>query len=241
MKNTQALIDLGLTNQESGVYLSLLRLGGSLASTVAKDMGIKRTTAYPILKTLTQKGFATIYFRKNKRYYYAAKPHKLSNQFEKKLELFNNIVPFLETLEKKEAQTIGLRFIETKEELKHFYNSILDEYKNKEYRIIESAVAWEGIDTEYFTEYRKKRAKNKIKTKLLLSSDSKDVNPTDTKLLRTFRYLPNKYKFKSTIDIFDDKILIVSPELSSLAVVIAVPPMVDIFQSIFEIIWETSK
>ena len=113
------------------------------------------------------------------------------------------------------------------------------EYKNKEYCIIGSAPAWEGINDEYFLQFRKNRAKENIKTRLLLSADSKTINPIDKSLLRDFKYLPEKYKFKSTIDIFNDKILIVSPELTSLAVVIAIPAMVDVFQSIFEIIWDS--
>lgn len=241
MKNDQILMDLGLSEHETNAYLSLLRLGGSIASVVAKDMGVKRTTVYPILQTLTQKGFAMVYFRKNKRYFYAVKPNKLSGLFEKKLQTFNSIIPFLETLEKKEIQTLGLRFIETKEELKHFYNTVLEEYKNKQYCVIGSVPAWEGIDAEYFMQFRKNRAKNNIRTKLLLSADSKDTNPTEEELLRSFKYLPEKYRFKSTIDIFDDKILIISPEISSLAVVIAIPAMVDVFKSVFEIIWDSTS
>lgn len=240
MENTQTLMNLGLSQPEADAYLSLLRLGGSLASAVAKEMGVKRTTVYPILEALTQKGVATIYFRKNKRFYYATKPHKLSDLFEKKLQLFNNLVPFLETLEKKETQAIGLRFIETKAELKDLYDNILDEYKNKEYQIIGSASDWEGIDEAYFVQYRKRRAKNNIKTRLLLSAGSAKVNPTDVKLLRSFKYLPDKCNFKSTIDIFDDKILIVSPQISSLALVVAIPAMIDIFKSIFEIMWDAN-
>lgn len=239
MKNSQILMDLGLSEQETSAYLSLLRLGGSLASVVARDMGVKRTTVYPILQTLTQKGFAMVYFRKNKRYFYAVRPDKLSGLFEKKLQTFNSIIPLLEAMEKKETQSLGLRFVETKEELRQFYDKILEEYKNKQYYVIGSVPAWESIDPEYFVQYRKNRAKNKTKIKLLLSSDSKDTNPTEKDLLRSFKYLPEKYHFKSNINIFDDQILIVSPELSSLAVVIAIPAMVDVFKSVFEIIWDS--
>jgi hypothetical protein len=41
------------------------------------------------------------------------------------------------------------------------------------------------------------------------------------------------------MDVFDDKILIISPDLTSLAIVIAIPAMVDIFKSMFEIIWDS--
>ncbi|MBI2888460.1 MAG: hypothetical protein HYY10_00890 [Candidatus Liptonbacteria bacterium] len=238
MDNKSTLKDLGLSDVESGIYLSLLKLGGSEASRIAKDAGIKRTTIYPILQRMAREGFVTVYFRKNKRFYYAQRPHRVAAFFEKKLNAFNSIVATLESVERRQAQTTGLRFIETKEELEGFYAGILKEYKGKEYRIIGSAGGWEGIDPAFFIQYRKDRARAGIATRLLLTADSKEISPTDTKLRRDVRFLPKQYLFKSTIDIYDDKILVVSPDLASLAVVIEIPAMTDIFKSVFEMLWE---
>jgi sugar-specific transcriptional regulator TrmB len=243
MNTLKILKEFGFSEQEAQAYLMLLKLGGAVASTVAREMGTKRTTIYPILKKLAEDGIVSVYFRKNKRFYYAIKPHKLSSLFEKKLELFNSLIPSLESIEKKQAQVMGLRFIETHEELKHFYDNILDEYKKykvKEYYVIGNSSAWKDLNEEFFNQYRIDRAKLNISTKLLLSFDSQQNNPTDESLLREYKYMPEKYKFKSTIDIFKDKVLIVGPELSSLAVVIEIPAMIDIFKSVFEMLWETS-
>jgi sugar-specific transcriptional regulator TrmB len=238
MENIEVLRNIGLTDQEARVYLSSLRLGASPASLVAKDTGLKRTTVYPILKTLTTKGFVSVYYKNNQRLYLAQRPQKLSRYFEKRLETFNSIIPSLEAMDKKQAKAIGLRFIETREELEKFYTDVLISYKNKTYYIIGDTPAWETINPKFFLQYRKDRAKANIKTKLLLSAQSKDINPKDESLLREFKYLPNKHVFKSTIDIYPDQIVVLSPELSSLAVVIAVPAMVDVFKSVFEILWD---
>ena len=238
MENLNILKELGLDDQEANVYLALLKMGGSQASVIAKEIGIKRTTIYPVLQGLAAKGMANVYFRKNRHFYYAQKPNRVVGLFKKKIESFESIIPMLESIEKKQVMISGLRFIETVEELKQFYNGILDDYKNKEYRIIGNALAWEGLEPEYFVHFRKQRAEYKIKTKLLLTSASVELNPLEKSLLRDWKYLPDKYQFKSTIDIFDDKILIVSPELSSLAVVIAVPAMTDVFKSVFEMLWD---
>ncbi|HLD30647.1 MAG TPA: helix-turn-helix domain-containing protein [Patescibacteria group bacterium] len=244
MEKIEAIKNLGLDEKEAHVYLALLKIGGSLASQVAKEVGIKRTTIYPILQTLAEKGAIIVYFRKNKRFYYAQKPIKIAELFKKKLESFEGIIPLLETMEKKQGSQFGLRFIETVQELKQFYFEILEEYKHKqkkEYYAIGNAPSWEGLEPEFFIKYRKERANAKIHTKLLLTADSKETNekiPIES--LRDFKYLPKQYKFKSTIDIFKDKILIVSPDLSSLAVVIEIPAMVDIFRGMFEMLWEAT-
>ncbi|KKQ04769.1 MAG: Transcriptional regulator, TrmB [Candidatus Moranbacteria bacterium GW2011_GWE1_36_7] len=241
MSFSDTLKDLGLNEQESSAYVALLKLGGSHASAIAKEMGIKRTTAYPILRSLTHKGIASLYFHSNTRYYQPVKPKKLKSIFEKKLEALSDLIPKLESIEKKQADVFGLRFIETKDELKQFYEQILDEYKNKEYCAVGSTANWSAIDDDFFINFRKRRAKNNIRTRLILSGDSIKVNPTDPTLKREFKYLPKQYKFKSTIDIYDDKILIVGPSIQSLAIVVEVPAMVDIFKSIFEILWETKE
>lgn len=238
MTTITILKDLGLSDLEAQTYLSLLKLGGSLASAVAKNLGIKRTTVYALLKGLAQKGFVTMYYRKSKQYYYAERPQRLAAYFEKKLDALTSIIPTLESFEKKQAQMIGLRFIETKGELKKFYAGIIAEYKNKEYHIIGSLHGWEDIDPEFFIQYRKDRGTAHIKTKLLLTHDSRKDNPPDPALRREVRFLLKQYIFKSTIDIYKDKILIVSPELSSLAVVIQIPAMTDIFESVFQMLWE---
>lgn len=241
MKNNYtALKNLGLNDNEANAYLALLKLGGSKPSQVATEMGIGRTTVYAILKDLTQKGFATVYFRQNHRFYYAQKPNRLSILFENKLDKFRDIIPQLNAVERKEGALMGIRYLETKNELEHFYIEILEEYKNRDYCIISSAKGWEGIDPKFFIQFRKDRGKAKIRTRLLLSADSEEINPTEPKLLRDFRYLPPKYSFRSTIDIFDDKILIVGPELTALAAVIEIPPMVDVFKSIFEALWDVT-
>lgn len=240
-ENVRVLRNLGLSRQEAAGYLALLRLGGSGAATLAKEMSVKRTTVYAILKSLTEHGAAEAYLKKGRIFYRPIPPEKLAERFEEKIELFRGLIPSLVTMEKEEGRLLGLRFIEAKAELERFYRDILKEYRGKSYRIIGNASAWESIDPEFFIQFRKDRATHNISTRLLLSAGSEEINPIESTLLREWRYLPPEHEFKSTIDIFDDKILIVSPELSSLAVVIATPAMTDVFKSIFDVLWSMLK
>lgn len=240
MSHNLTLQTLGLTEDEAQTYLALLKLGGGNAAALAADVGVKRTTIYPILSSLTQKGFASTYFHKSKRLYRAEKPERVAGMLEKKVESFTAIIPELKTLEKIKIGGVGLRFIETMPELKQFYLGSLAEYAGKSYRIIGSAASWEGLDPAFFKKFRYDRARAGIKTRILLSADSTAASPDDKKLLRDVRVLTTAYTFKSTIDIFPDKILIVSPELTALAVVIEIPAMIDVFGSMFEMLWETA-
>jgi len=241
LHSIEPLINLGLSKQEALVYLSCLKLGASPASAIAKEAALKRTTVYPILKALAKKGFVSVAFKGSERYYNAQRPQKLANYYEKQLSTFTAIIPQLNQLERKHAQVLGLRYIETIDELRRFYSDVIQDYKGSQYYVIGSTGAWAGIDPDFFMHFRKERADAKIKTKILLTEDSKKVSPTDSSLLREVKFLPTKYNFKSTIDIYNDKVLIVSPELTSLAVVIEVPIMTDVFKAIFEMLWDVMK
>lgn len=240
MSHISTLQTLGLTEDEAHAYLALLQLGGANAAALATKINVKRTTIYPILSSLSDKGFASTYFNKSKRMYRAEKPERVAGLYEKKLESFSAIIPELKTLEKQTLSAIGLRFITTKKEVEQFYTSVLTDYKNKSYRAIGSATAWQGIDPEFFQKFRHDRARAHIKTRILLSADSTSASPDDPKLLRDVRTLPPSHTFKSTIDIFDDKVIVVTPDLHALAVVIEVPAMIDIFHAMFDLLWETS-
>lgn len=238
MNAERSLRNLGLSPQESLIYVALLKSGGLPASAVAKEVGLRRTTAYAILKGLAEQGFVAVYVRKGSQIFMAEKPHRVAEYFERKLASFTAAIPLLEAFDKKHLQTSGLRFIETLDELKRFYAGILKEYRHKSYLIMGNTHTWEGLDHDFFTEYRKERAAAGIHTKLLLTDDSRSISPKDGNLRREVKFLPARYAFKSIFDIFDDKVLIVSPDQTSLAVVIAVPAMVDIFRSTFRLIWD---
>jgi len=231
MNAHDSLQSLGLSAQETSIYIALLETGGQAASDLAKRLKLERTTAYAALKRLVAKGFASIYTRRHRQVFVPEKPQNLIGHFEERLRDFETVIPELETLEKKEVRSSGVRFIETVDELKRFYTSILREYKGKSYDIMGNSNVWEGLDTAYFKKFRVKRGQNRINTRLLVTADSLGVSPTDPRLLRDVRYLPEKYTFKSTMDIFDDKVLIIGSQQTSVAVVIAVPSMVDIFKS----------
>jgi sugar-specific transcriptional regulator TrmB len=241
MNTIESLTQLGLTEREATLYIELLRLGGASATDAAKAVGVKRTTVYPILRAMAKKGFVTQYMRNGKRVYHAQRPRRLASVFEKRLNRFEESIISLEQMDKRAADTFGLRFLETKEELKQFFDSVIVEYAGKKYCAIGDTPAWEAIDPDVLRSFRTQRAKNGIDVRLLLTATSQESSPDDDTLLREVRYLPKQYVFKSSIDIYPDKILIISPELAAAAVVVEVPAMTDVFQAMFDMLWNTME
>ncbi len=242
MNNTEiieVLSEFGLSEQEVSVYIKLIELGGASATQLATEMGLKRTTAYPLLERLISHGVVIASDQGSKKFFTPIRPNKLTSLYENKLNSLTKIIPALERMQGQELKEYGVRMIKSKREFEAFYSNILDEYRDREYYIIGSVAGFLNIDRDFLISFRKKRASRNTRVKLLLSHDSRaEEGQGDPKLLRSFKYLPEKYNFKSTIDIYDDKIVIIGPEVKALAVVVAIPAMVDIFRSVFEILWE---
>ncbi|MFA6006496.1 MAG: helix-turn-helix domain-containing protein [Candidatus Paceibacterota bacterium] len=239
-EQTRALKNLGLGEQEAQAYLALLKLGASQASAVAKEIGLRRTTIYPILQGLAEKGVVNVYFKNGKRNYAAQRPEWLARAFSRKLNLFETLIPTLPTQEKIKTEKLGIRYLEGKKEITAFYESLLDEYETKSkkdrwYRII-SSMTWESIDPDFFLKFRYERSARGISTKLLLTADSRSGDPADPQLLRESRYLPEGYQFQDSLDIHDDKVLVLS-HTNPVAIIIAIPEIVTAFKVIFDILW----
>jgi len=76
MEHTE-LTAAGLTDGESKVYLSLLRLGPSTTGPVTDTSGVSRSKIYTILERLMRKGLVTFTIKGKTRHYHVTPPEQL--------------------------------------------------------------------------------------------------------------------------------------------------------------------
>ncbi len=79
------LKEIGLTDKEIKVYLSLLELEHTTVQWIAKKSNLNRTTVYDILFSLQQKGLTRFYVKEKTRYFVAAEPDRLTEILEEKI------------------------------------------------------------------------------------------------------------------------------------------------------------
>lgn len=117
---------IGLTHNESIVYLSLLKIGTSKTGKILKSASINSGKIYEILESLKVKGLASESIINNVRYFTAASPSQILDYLEKKKEeinreegLIKREMPNLKILQKididevKAVTYLGLRGIKT--------------------------------------------------------------------------------------------------------------------------------
>ena len=99
------LIEFGLSEKESRVYLTLLKLDTAVVGEVAKIAGTNRSTTYVVLEMLKKKGFVNAPETKKVQSYTAISPELLlyeaENKSKKAEEIknkINSIMPQLKAL-----------------------------------------------------------------------------------------------------------------------------------------------
>ncbi len=121
----EELRKIGLNEKESKVYLTLLELGDSLASKIAKKTNINRSLLYSILDELANKGIVTYILKNNVRYYRAAEPNKILSMLREKEKIFSSILPNLISLYKPATNKPIVEILEGKEGIKTILNDII--------------------------------------------------------------------------------------------------------------------
>ncbi|MDB5204303.1 MAG: transcriptional regulator TrmB [Candidatus Taylorbacteria bacterium] len=133
------LINVGLSEKERIVYISLFELGGrGFPSAIAKQAKLNRSTTYKILTALSIKGLVNDVEKNKKVYYQLNKPEKLLNYIEhqnkelnQKLQNLKKIAPDLNYLFSNLSQAPKVVFYEGYKEVKQIYFDMLN-YKNYE-------------------------------------------------------------------------------------------------------------
>ena len=241
---------LGLTEKETDVYLAVLELGPLSASSISDIVKISRTTVYEILKSLQKKGLILELGPKGKRNFAAESPDKLLRIIKiQKREI-----------EEKERELIriiaALRakyYLKTKKEIKTYSK------KQGEKILLEDLLATPSkkiyvLSTSFsFKQQRKleenykkiKKRLGEIEVKEILSPYIASRNAADKLKIRKskFNFIQRKF-FPDLINYFTGT-LIISDKIfffdNKDSFCIEQENIVNLFKSLFEIIWDFAK
>lgn len=112
-----SLQNLGLTKNESKVYLALINIGSTTTSKIIKQVGINTSKVYESLERLLKKGFVSYTIIKNKKHWQAEDPKAISEYISEEQNELNK--------KKKESDSIILEL----NNIKNIHSSIDSEYK----------------------------------------------------------------------------------------------------------------
>ena len=106
------LSNYGFYDKEAKVYLTMLELGSSIASTIARRTEINRGTTYSILEDLKRRGIVNDITKDGVRYYSAISPEILFKQQEEKYENIKSQLPEIMAITNKFGSKPKTQFFE---------------------------------------------------------------------------------------------------------------------------------
>ena len=233
---------LGLTRNESNVYLSLLELGSTTAGSIIKKTKLHRNIVYDNLDKLIEKGLVSFVIIKNTKYFETTSPKGLEDFIQKqkqkvleKEQIMKKILPKIKKQRKIKGKQEATIF-KGKKALK----TILEEMTDIKDEILVLGTGWGMRETmsNYYEQWHLKLRKQKIQARILLPLDNQGefLPPFRT------RYLPEENILPSTIAVFEDKVLtIVWDEKEPIAVLIISEKIATSYKNYFNLLWKIAK
>jgi sugar-specific transcriptional regulator TrmB len=254
------LNNLGLTNGEARVYLSLLKLGSAKVGAIVKDSTISYSKVYDVLQRLSIKGLVSQITVENVKHFNAVEPYRLHEYIKRKEEELNaqkviidKIIPQLaeyasNNRNKKKSSAeifIGDSGLRTAYEI--LFNDLSRRKKKKKdddnddvLRYFYPHAGYHEVATPFYSRLYRFQKSKKIKQKGIATFAFKSS--------KHFREIPKDVNMKfvnfplpGTMDILRDKLLIISWNNTATGILIISEEIAEHFKSYFDKIWDIAE
>src|SRR3989338_4734256 len=234
------LEQIGLTKNQSAVYLALLKLGSTTAQNIIKESGLHRSRVYDSLERLQELGLVSYVVKDFKKYFQAANPEKLLDYIDEKKEIINQILPELKKLEGMKKEEINAFIYKGKEGIKTIHSEMLK--GGKEVYVL-GAKGMIFKELPYFIpNFEKERIKKKIRFTLIY--DKKEIKDFEKDIIKRRLFggksLPVGFESNSVVNIFGSKVVIVLWKDYPSAFMIDNKEVADSFRKWFEFMYKKS-
>lgn len=240
------LTQIGLSDKEAKVYLTLLQIGTNAVNLVAKKSGLGRTTVYSVLETLDKKGFVNFFDKNGVHYYTAERPEMILSIFDKeerelniRRNKFRHLMPEFLSLISSNRQMPKVKYFDGIDGIKKIYEDTLQTGEDK----FAYSCVFEIEDNElrnWLDEYVCRRVKKGIKAQAIFpdTPEARKHVKNDKKYLRESKLVPQKdFPFKSEINIYGNKIASICLTKPYYGVIVESREIVETQRSIFKLAW----
>jgi len=231
---------LGLSQKEAMIYLTLLKIGNATVPKIAKYSNIPSSTARDTLVTLSEKGLVSKYKTGSKNHYSPTEPRLLKEKVMRQVDLVNDLVPKLNALYHPLLKETTVRYFDHRSGFDVLFKEIANEAHDL--LAIGSADVEEFLP-EYFPELTKVRLKYSIPLKLILpySEYARVVQKEDSKQLRKTKILKETTKIPATMFIWQNKLAVFSVGDNPSVLLLEDNNMTQMFKIMFDIIWQSTN
>ena len=240
----QQLIQLGLSEEESELYLSMLELGGGFASQLAKKASRKRSSSYHTLNRLVEKGLATRVKKGSYQFFSPEPPETIVELTRRRCSTAEKLLPELQSIQNTMAKKPKIKFFERQSGIETIFEDTLT--AEGEILGYTNLSLLAELFPGYFRRYTRERMKRGIKVRYLSPQPLRghdlieELFPEgpDAGLLEILFINPNQFPFQNEIAIYGDKVAIMSlSRKEQIAILIESKTVSSTMKAIFDLAW----
>ncbi len=241
----EALENVGLGEKEAEVYVYLLKHGESKSGIICEKTKIPSSRIYFLLEELIEKGLVSFKMINNIKYFRANEPETLRDLFEKKEERLSAekhailaSIPKLQQIKNQKLPFTDFRYFSGFNGIKSAYEEIMNLWKiSDEVLVVSAPVAFDKIDAFFMQVFNKKRIKDKVKLKIIITKEAEEYGEKREKLkLTEVKYSQMKTKVETLI--FSDYLMLVDCGKEPYALLIKDEDFTETFREYFRVMWK---
>ncbi len=237
----EKLLQSGLLESETVVYLYLLEQGVSSPPQVAKGTKIARPNVYGTLRNLKEKGLVVEQKSGKRSVYVAADPSVLVQMLATRATAMEQVLPDLRSLYAAQTNKPVIKYYEGAEQVKEIFYEMLE--ARSVYGVASTKKLYDALGWDFFKTYIAKMKDRGIVLHDILTEDSPQTSAqTPIELLKGLydaRVLP-KGTENLAVDIlvWDDKVALISTESPIFGTLIKNQAIAEVLKIMFNLSWK---
>lgn len=238
----------GLTSTESKVLSSLLRLGPSTASSIAKNSGLFRRQAYDALDRLNARNLVSFVIKNKLRVYSVARPEDVVSILKKRRDEIDSAIPQITrafTSAAKENVTILTGIPGIKLMLKTVMDTLEEDPKKNKYKVMRTDLAAIHLLGNWLRRWHKKRAALGLDGYLIFTAAAAWRGVQLSKLPHTYiRYLKSEVGSPVGLHSCGDYAWVIfwgRDNSSALSIQIKDEKIARAFDEYFQLLWDAAE
>ncbi|MFB5638573.1 MAG: TrmB family transcriptional regulator [Nitrosarchaeum sp.] len=239
MKET--LKEIGFTEYETKLYLSLLQNPEISAYELAEKTGLYRQVTYDTLKRLEEKGFVNSNTEGKSKLFKATDPNLLLEILNEKTENYKKILPELNKIKSKEKNKITVETYKGENVLRIALRDIINETKKSKDKTVLCTAVDESLPTEknktIVEQYGRDLIHYKIKEKVIIKEGTKGLFSKSSQ----YKKVPEKFFNENPIQIYGDNVQILTFGNPNNLIVIRNKDVSNSYRKQFDLMWSIAK
>lgn len=237
MNHKEILELIGLSNSESTVYMALLKLGRTRAGKIIKITGLQSSVVHNALNTLLEKGFISYIHVGSVKEYAALDPSVIESYINHKKATLHSILPELKSMQQVQNFTTAEIYEGYEGILAAMLSLCAEAKKGEVYKYFASASQYISPESlAFFTRADRARKQAGLIIRGIATYDTKELGDySESEIRFTHENIP------PTMNIFRDKIILMSVGSKPTAVMIHSKELADQYHILWDKLWKESK